>query len=268
MIKYLEVCNKSIALKELTRMTQKKRFVAGNWKMNGSLAQNRELLNALIETVKDADSEIVVFPPSIYVQQVASMTEGTNIKVGLQNISAEPKGAFTGEISIPMAKDFGCDYILIGHSERRTLFGETDADVAKKMKAVVDAGLIPVICVGETLDERETGKTEDVIKSQIASVIDVIGIEAFENAVIAYEPVWAIGTGKTATPEEADQVHDFILCTLKNYSDKISDLVRVVYGGSVNASNVESLFTKENIDGALVGGASLEAEGFTKIALA
>ncbi|HIW07231.1 MAG TPA: triose-phosphate isomerase [Candidatus Ignatzschineria merdigallinarum] len=249
-------------------MKQKKRFVAGNWKMNGSLAQNRDLLNALIETVKNAESDVVVFPPAIYIQQVATMVEGTNIKVGVQNISPEAKGAFTGEISLSMVNDFGCDYVLIGHSERRTLYGETNEDVAKKMQAVVDAKLTPVICVGETLEERESGRTEAVIKEQLTSVIDAIGIDAFNNAVIAYEPVWAIGTGKTATPEEADQVHDFIHCTLKVYDDNISDLVRVVYGGSVNASNVDSLFAKQNIDGALVGGASLEAEGFTKIALA
>ena len=249
-------------------MKQKKRFVAGNWKMNGSLAQNRDLLNALIEMVKGADSDVVVFPPAIYIQQVATIVDGTNIKVGVQNISFEEKGAFTGEISLAMVKDFGCDYVLIGHSERRTLYGETDTDVARKMKATVEAGLTPVICVGETLEERESGNTENVIKSQLTSVIDAIGIDAFKNSVIAYEPVWAIGTGKTATPEEADQVHSFIHCTLKAYDDNISDLVRVVYGGSVNASNVDSLFAKENIDGALVGGASLEAEGFTKIALA
>ncbi len=249
-------------------MKQKKRFVAGNWKMNGSLAQNRDLLNALIDTVKNAESDVVVFPPAIYIQQVATMVEGTNIKVGVQNISPEAKGAFTGEISLSMVNDFGCDYVLIGHSERRTLYGETNEDVAKKMQAVVDAKLTPVICVGETLEERESGRTEAVIKEQLTSVIDAIGIDAFNNAVIAYEPVWAIGTGKTATPEEADQVHDFIHCTLKVYDDNISDLVRVVYGGSVNASNVDSLFAKQNIDGALVGGASLEAEGFTKIALA
>lgn len=249
-------------------MKQKKRFVAGNWKMNGSLAQNRDLLNALIETVKNAESDVVVFPPAIYIQQVATIVEGTNIKVGVQNISPEAKGAFTGEISLSMVNDFGCDYVLIGHSERRTLYGETNEDVAKKMQAVVDAKLTPVICVGETLEERESGRTEAVIKEQLTSVIDAIGIDAFNNAVIAYEPVWAIGTGKTATPEEADQVHDFIHCTLKVYDDNISDLVRVVYGGSVNASNVDSLFAKQNIDGALVGGASLEAEGFTKIALA
>ncbi len=249
-------------------MKQKKRFVAGNWKMNGSLAQNRDLLNALIETVKNAESDVVVFPPAIYIQQVATMVEGTNIKVGVQNISPEAKGAFTGEISLSMVNDFGCDYVLIGHSERRTLYGETNEDVAKKMQAVVDAKLTPVICVGETLEERESGRTEAVIKEQLTSVIDAIGIDAFNNAVIAYEPVWAIGTGKTATPEEADQVHDFIHCTLKVYDDNISDFVRVVYGGSVNASNVDSLFAKQNIDGALVGGASLEAEGFTKIALA
>lgn len=249
-------------------MNHKKRFIAGNWKMNGSLASNRALLNTLIETVKGADSDVVVFPPAIYVQQVASIVDGTNIKVGIQNVSPEAKGAFTGEISIAMAQDFGCEYILIGHSERRTLFGETDADVAKKMRAVVAGGLVPVVCVGETLEEREAGKTAAVIKAQLTAVVDTIGIDAFKGAVIAYEPVWAIGTGKTATPEEADQVHDFIHCTLKSYSDNISDLVRVVYGGSVNASNVDSLFAKENIDGALVGGASLEAEGFTKIALA
>ena len=249
-------------------MEHKKRFVAGNWKMNGSLEQNRHLLNALLETVKDSEAEIVVFPPAIYIQQVASIVNGSNIKVGVQNVSPEARGAFTGEISLDMAQDFGCDYILIGHSERRTLYGETDVDVAKKMKAVVDAGLVPVICVGETLEERESGQTDAVIKTQLTSVIDEIGIEAFKNAVIAYEPVWAIGTGKTATPAEANQVHDFIHCTLSSYDDNISNLVRVVYGGSVNASNVDSLFAEKNIDGALVGGASLEAEGFTKIALA
>ncbi len=249
-------------------MSSKKRFVAGNWKMNGSLSSNRELLNALLPLVKDAASEVVVFPPSIYIQQVSTILEGSNIKVGLQNISAEPKGAFTGEISLAMAKDFGCEYILIGHSERRTLYGETNEDVAKKMAAVVEAGLTPVICVGETLQERESDRTNAVIESQLSSVIDAIGIEAFKDAVIAYEPVWAIGTGKTATPEEANQVHDFIHCTLKKHDDKICDLVRVVYGGSVNASNVESLFAKDSIDGALVGGASLEAEGFSKIVLA
>lgn len=249
-------------------MDRKKQFVAGNWKMNGSLAENRELLNELMELVKDTDAEVVVFPPAIYIQQVASITEGSNIKVGVQNVSAEAKGAFTGEISLAMVEDFGCRYVLIGHSERRTLYGETDADVAKKMKAVVDAGLIPVICVGETLEERESGRTEAVIKQQLTSVIDAIGIEAFKEAIVAYEPVWAIGTGKTATPEEAESVHNFILCTLKSYDDKISNLVRVVYGGSVNASNVESLFAQENIDGALVGGASLKAKEFAKIVLA
>ncbi|WP_026878281.1 triose-phosphate isomerase [Ignatzschineria larvae DSM 13226] len=249
-------------------MSQKRRFVAGNWKMNGSLATNRALLNDLSDSLKDATADVVVFPPSIYLQQVSTILEDSNIKVGVQNISPEPKGAFTGEISLAMVKEFGCEYVLIGHSERRTLFGETDADVACKMKATVEAGLTPVICVGETLSERENGQTEAVIASQLITVIDAIGIEAFTNAIIAYEPVWAIGTGKTATPEEANAVHDFIHCTLMKYSDKICDLVRVVYGGSVNASNVESLFVKENIDGALVGGASLEAEGFTKIALA
>lgn len=249
-------------------MGHKKRFVAGNWKMNGSLEQNQFLLSALLEMVKGSDAEIVVFPPTIYIPQVASIVKGSNIKVGIQNVSSEVKGAFTGETSLGMAKDFGCDYVLIGHSERRTLYGETDADVAKKMRAVVAAGLVPVICVGETLEERENGKTDAVIKTQLTSVINEIGIDAFKDAVIAYEPVWAIGTGKTATPEEANQVHDFIHCTLSSYDDNISNLVRVVYGGSVNASNVDSLFAEKNIDGALVGGASLEAEGFTKIALA
>ena len=249
-------------------MGHKKRFVAGNWKMNGSLEQNQFLLSALLEMVKGSDAEIVVFPPTIYIPQVVSIVKGSNIKVGIQNVSSEVKGAFTGETSLGMAKDFGCDYVLIGHSERRTLYGETDADVAKKMRAVVAAGLVPVICVGETLEERENGKTDAVIKTQLTSVINEIGIDAFKDAVIAYEPVWAIGTGKTATPEEANQVHDFIHCTLRSYDDNISNLVRVVYGGSVNASNVDSLFAEKNIDGALVGGASLEAEGFTKIALA
>ncbi len=249
-------------------MSQKRRFVAGNWKMNGDLTANRTLLNQLSDSLKDAPSEIVVFPPSIYLQQVSTILENSNIAVGVQNIYPEPKGAYTGEISLTMVKEFGCKYVLIGHSERRTLFGESDEDVARKMRATVEAGLVPVICVGETLSERENGQTEAVIARQLTSVIDMIGIDAFENAIIAYEPVWAIGTGKTATPEEADSVHKFIHCTLMKYSDKICSLVRVVYGGSVNASNVESLFTKENIDGALVGGASLEAEGFTKIALA
>ncbi len=249
-------------------MTKRRRFVAGNWKMNGSLDANRALLNALVDSVKEAESEVVVFPPALYVQQVSGIVDGSNIAVGVQNISAEKSGAFTGEISVEMVKDFGVKYALIGHSERRTLYGESDKDVALKCKAAVEGGLIPVICVGETEEERENGKTETVIKKQIVSVIEQIGIEYFKEAIIAYEPVWAIGTGKTATPEEADAVHEFIRCTLKEYDANISNLIRIVYGGSVNASNVDSLFKKDNIDGALVGGASLKAEEFTKIAFA
>lgn len=249
-------------------MTKRRRFVAGNWKMNGSLESNRALLNTLVESVKSAESEVVVFPPAIYVQQVSAIIEESNIEVGLQNMSPEKSGAFTGEVSADMAKDFNVKFVLIGHSERRTLFGESDEDVAQKVQATVDAGLTPVICVGETEEEREAGDTEAVIKRQIVSIVEAIGIDYFKKAIIAYEPVWAIGTGKTATPDEADAVHAFIRCTLGEYDDNISNLIRIVYGGSVNASNVDSLFEKDNIDGALVGGASLKAEEFTKIAFA
>lgn len=245
----------------------RRRFVAGNWKMNGSLAENENLLKGLVEKQFDESVEIVVFPPALYVGQAVELTQGSNISVGVQNISQYEKGAYTGEISISMAKDMGATYVLIGHSERRELFGESDEMVAEKFKKVIEAGLVPVLCVGESEEEREKGETNAVISRQIKSVVELVGIKAFKEAIIAYEPIWAIGTGKAATPEMANEVHNHIRWTLSEYDGSISPLVRIVYGGSVTGDTANALFKEEEIDGALVGGASLKVDDFTKIIL-
>ncbi len=246
-------------------MTAIKPLVAGNWKMNGSMAENDTLLDALLTKVTAENVEVVVFPPAVYLPQAIAKTKNSLIKVGAQDISSQEKGAYTGEVSGAMLKDIGCEYAMIGHSERRQYHGETDADVAAKMVKALEYGLTPIICIGETLDERESGNMEKVIERQLSTVIDIVGIEKFETAVIAYEPVWAIGTGKTATPEQAEEVHQLIRCTLEKYDDKIAGSIRILYGGSVNAGNAERLFEEKNINGALVGGASLKADDFNTI---
>ncbi|MBO1923491.1 triose-phosphate isomerase [Thiomicrorhabdus sp. 6S3-12] len=245
----------------------RKPFVAGNWKMHGSKASIESLvdgLNAQAEQIENVD--MAVCPPAIYIDFVqGSLTTG-KIAVGAQNIAEEPvQGAFTGETSVEMIKDLGCAYVILGHSERRAIYGETDAQVASKVKVALDAGVTPILCVGETLDERESGVMEKVIATQIDAVVDVVGIEAFEKIVIAYEPVWAIGTGKTASPEQAQEVHAFIRGKLAGLNAAVADKVIIQYGGSVKPDNAAELFVQADIDGGLIGGASLNADDFMAI---
>jgi triosephosphate isomerase (TIM) len=246
-------------------MTERQILVAANWKMNGTLETIRPLLQSVIKGAHGVKSEVAICPSSVYIQELAGQLEQSEIKLGAQNVSHLEKGAYTGEVSALMLKDFGCEYVIVGHSERRALYAENDVLVAEKFVAVQKNGMIPILCVGELLEERESSCTEEVIARQLDAVIELAGIAAFKNAVIAYEPVWAIGTGKTATPEQAQEVHEFIRLRLARHDNEVADLVRVLYGGSVNAGNAEQLFKMADIDGGLIGGASLVAEDFLTI---
>lgn len=239
-------------------------LVAANWKMNGSIASNSDLLKTVKESVNSV-AKVVIFPPAIYVPQVQSLLDGSPVRYGLQNIYFEASGAYTGELSLAMATDFGCQYVLVGHSERRALFAETDALIADKVAASLAAELTPILCVGESLAEREAGVTEKVVQTQIDAVLARVGIAAFGNIVIAYEPVWAIGTGKTASPEQAQAVHAFIRGHLAQQDADIAAETAILYGGSVKAANASELFAQPDIDGGLVGGASLKATEFVAI---
>ncbi|WP_320821461.1 triose-phosphate isomerase [Reinekea sp.] len=239
-------------------------LIAANWKMNGDTSSNAALL-AAFKSGFNGSADTAIFPPAVYIPQLAESLQGSVIAYGVQNIHSEEKGAFTGEISLAMAKDFGCQYILVGHSERRELFGDSNAVVAQKVVAVLAAGLIPMLCVGETLEQREAGVTEQICKEQLDAVLTQVGIEAFEKIVIAYEPVWAIGTGKTASPEQAQDVHFFIRQLLAAEDAAVASKTRILYGGSVKASSAVALFGQPDIDGGLVGGASLMAEEFVAI---
>ena len=241
-------------------------LVAGNWKMHGSRTMVRELIEGLLAGSGDERAvDLAVFPPYPYLEQAQSLLSGSPISWGAQNLNPAPKGAHTGEVSAAMLLDFGCRYVLVGHSERRTLYGETDDDVAQRFEAALQAGLEPVLCVGETLNERESGQTESVVERQLDAVLETSGIEGFQRAVVAYEPVWAIGTGKTATPEQAQAVHAFIRDKFASRDGIIAGQLRILYGGSVNGSNAADLFAREDIDGGLVGGASLKVEDFLAI---
>ncbi|BAP57699.1 triosephosphate isomerase [Thioploca ingrica] len=241
-------------------------LVAANWKMNGSIQSNQLLLDALKQGIsKIPNTEVAVCPPFVYLQQIKEVLQGTAITWGAQNLSHEAPGAFTGEIAANMLLDFNCKYVIVGHSERRNLYGESDELVAKKFAGAQSVGLIPILCVGELLEERETGKTEPVVQRQLDAVIHLQGITALEQAVIAYEPVWAIGTGKTATPEQAQEVHAFIRQHLAKEDAKIAAKVQILYGGSVKGSNASELFAMPDIDGGLIGGASLKADEFLTI---
>ena len=241
-------------------------LVAGNWKMNGSRESVKELINGVVAGAKSLSGvEVAVCPPFIYIADVTAATEGSNVQVGSQDACTELKGAFTGETSIEMIKDFGCKYAIVGHSERRTLYGETDAIVAEKFSVVKKAGVTPIFCIGETLEERESGVTEEVCARQIDAVFDVDGDNAFAGSVIAYEPVWAIGTGKTATPEQAQDVHAFIRQHLAKRNADIADKVQILYGGSMNPGNAKELIAQADIDGGLIGGASLKADDFMAV---
>lgn len=241
-------------------------LVAGNWKMNGSKASINTLLEGInngLEQVKNAD--VAVCPPFVFIDHVASQISEMDIALGAQNVSQHQEGAYTGEISAKMLLDFSCEYVIVGHSERRTLYGETDEIVAKKFVATIEAGLKPILCVGELLEERENNKTEEVVTRQLNTVLSGAGVKGFENAVIAYEPVWAIGTGKTATPEQAQQVHALIRHLIAEHDVTVADQMRILYGGSVKAANAKELFGMNDIDGGLIGGASLNADEFLAI---
>lgn len=234
--------------------------------MNGSRAFAAELLSALKEGVK-SNTEVVwaVFPPALYIEQTERALKDSAVEFGVQNVYIDPKGAYTGEMSAEMVAEFGCHAVLVGHSERRTLFFEDDQTVAQKFQAVQRAGLTPVLCVGETQEQRESNQTQEVVLRQLSAVLELVGIQAFQKAVIAYEPVWAIGTGLTARPEQAQAVHQLIREHIAEKDKTIAESIRILYGGSVNSGNAEALFAMADIDGGLIGGASLKAEEFIKI---
>jgi len=244
-------------------------LIAGNWKMHGSRAENAELIEAMLLGLPDQTPfDIAVCPPFVYLWEVGRLLKASSIALGAQSVCAEQVGAFTGEASAAMLKDVGCKYVIVGHSERRAIYKEDDALVARKFLAAQAQGLIPILCVGETLEERERGQTMQVVSRQLTAVLDLAGVAALRAAVIAYEPVWAIGTGKNATPEQAQEVHAHIRTAVAGRDAKIAADVRILYGGSVKAANARELFAMPDVDGGLVGGASLKADEFLKICAA
>ena len=247
-------------------MAMRGKLVVGNWKMNGNLASNQTLLKALIPLLKQLSSVgCAVCVPYPYLAQTEQVLRGNGIPWGAQDVCEFEHGAYTGGVSAGMLADFGCRYVIVGHSERRSLFGDTDKAVAAKFAAVLKAGLTPIVCVGETLAEREGGVMEKVIARQVDAVIAQSGVAALAQAVLAYEPVWAIGTGKTASPDEAQAVHAFIRGRIADQDMKVADSLLMLYGGSVKANNAQQLFSMPDIDGGLIGGASLVAEEFAAI---
>ena len=233
--------------------------------MNASKASVKSLIDGILSGMESVNSEVLVCVPFPYMSQVESLIEGSNLKLGAQNININSSGAFTGEVSADMIKDFGAKHVIVGHSERRSLYGETSSVVAEKTKAAIDAGLSPLLCVGESLEQRESGKTEVVVAEQINAVIELVGIQSFDSIIVAYEPVWAIGTGMTATPEQAQAVHSFIRNLLGESSENIAQKTPILYGGSMNAGNAVELISCPDIDGGLIGGAALKAEDFLQI---
>lgn len=247
----------------------RKKLVAGNWKLNGSSESNRALLAGILEGLGDAaGAEVMVCPPYVYLAEVAGQLDLTQIMLGAQNVAADASGAFTGEVSAAMLRDIGCTHSIIGHSERRTLYGETDDIVAAKFMAAQASDLVPVLCIGETLEERESGVTMDVISRQVGAVLEATGVGGFGAAIVAYEPVWAIGTGLTASPEQAQEVHAHIRSNIAAADAKIGAELQILYGGSVKGANAAELFAMEDIDGGLIGGASLDAGEFLAICIA
>ncbi|VTU30204.1 Triosephosphate isomerase [Variovorax sp. PBS-H4] len=242
----------------------KKKLIAGNWKMNGSLAANESLVKALLQDVGTPDCEVAVCVPAPYLAQMQALLAGSPIALGAQDLSAQQQGAFTGEQSATMLKDFGVRYAIVGHSERRQYHGETDEAVAAKAAAALANGITPIVCVGETLAQRESAHTEEVVKRQLAAVIHVNG-HCISEIVVAYEPVWAIGTGKTATPEQAQSVHALLRAQLHHAANEHAAGIHILYGGSMNAANAAELLAQPDIDGGLIGGASLKAPDFLQI---
>jgi len=241
-------------------------LVVGNWKMNGSLQKNQSLLESLKQGIGLVQhAEVAVCPPFVYLQQVSELLKGTVIGWGGQNLSQQVPGAFTGEVAASMFGDFGCKYVIVGHSERRALYAESDELVAEKFAKAQSVGLIPILCVGELLEQREAGETEKVVKRQLDAVINLQGVASLAKSVIAYEPVWAIGTGKTATPGQAQDVHAFIRGRIAELDTGVAEKVQILYGGSVKGNNAAELFAMTDIDGGLIGGASLKADEFLSI---
>jgi len=240
-------------------------MVAGNWKMNGSRDSVQKLIEGIKAGLAGIKAEVVVCPSYVFIPAVAAEISGSGIRLGAQNMCEQDSGAFTGEVSGPMLKDFAVAYVIIGHSERRSLYGESDAVTAVKYAAVQKNGLKPIFCIGETLEERESGITEKVIARQLDALLDTAGVASLANAVLAYEPVWAIGTGKTATPEQAQEVHAFIRNKIAGLDGDIAAGLRILYGGSMNPGNAAELIAQADIDGGLIGGASLKAEDFLTI---
>ena len=257
------------------------KWVVGNWKMNGNLSDNAVLLNDLVAGMSEACPAcacksddacatecpvyIGVCVPFPYLAQAHRALGATKIAVGAQNVSEKANGAFTGEVSASMLKDFGVKLVIVGHSERRSIYGESDALVAEKTRVALEAGLTPVVCVGETLDEREAGQAQAVVLRQLKAVSDVIGVSGLSRSILAYEPVWAIGTGKTASPEQAQEVHAWIRVALKGLDAAMADDMSILYGGSVKANNAAEIFAQADVDGGLIGGAALVAEDFLTI---
>jgi len=241
-------------------------IVAGNWKMHGSRAENARLVDELLANLPATSvATCVLCPPFVYLQEVGRLLRGSALSLGAQDLCADTQGAFTGEISAAMLKDVGCDYVIVGHSERRLLYRENDQLVARKFAAARAAGLVPILCVGEQLAEREAGRTHEVVARQLDVVLELCGAGALEEGVVAYEPVWAIGTGRNASPEQAQAVHAFIRARIAARDARIAAATRILYGGSVKAGNAAELFTMPDVDGGLIGGASLKADEFLTI---
>lgn len=247
----------------------RKILVAGNWKLNGSLEGNEALVQGVVSGMADVKNcDVAVCPPFPYLAQVQSLIGESGVSLGAQDCADQVSGAFTGEVSAGMLKELGCEYIIVGHSERRSIYGEDDAFTARKFAAARAAGLKPILCVGETLEEREGGVMQEVIARQLDAVIELEGVEALGDAVVAYEPVWAIGTGKTASPDQAQEVHAFIRGRVAALNEGVAQNLQILYGGSVKPGNAAELFACEDIDGGLIGGAALKAEDFLGICTA
>jgi triosephosphate isomerase (TIM) len=246
----------------------RRKVIAGNWKMNNDLVQSKDLITKLISSLngKSVNCDVIICPPFTSLSEASSLIKNTSIKLGAQNMHFEDSGAFTGEVSASMIKSAGCDYVILGHSERRAIFGETDEVINKKLKKAFASGLKPIFCIGETLEEREKGVTSKVVERQVTQGLKDITAENLNTLIIAYEPVWAIGTGKTATPQQAEEVHEFIRGLLvKLYSKEAAEKMVIQYGGSVKPDNAKELLSQKDIDGALVGGACLKADSFMGI---
>jgi triosephosphate isomerase len=241
------------------------KLVVGNWKMHGSRAGNGALIEAILGAPSPPDVQCVVCPPFVYLAEIGRLLRDTAVKLGAQNVCAETQGAYTGEVCAAMLRDVGCEYVIVGHSERRSLYGEDDLLVARKFAAALAHGLTPILCVGEQLAEREAGRSCEVVGRQLDAVLALSGIAGLARAVVAYEPVWAIGTGRTASPQQAEEVHHFIRQRLVRQDANIAAGLQILYGGSVKAGNARELFGQSDVDGGLIGGASLKAEEFLSI---